>query len=166
VLGVLEVTIPSNALEGDTYRLQVAEPSATSDGTTELPLSGGPDGTLTIGNKGFVVCDAMPVGTDLNRDGDTDDAGEFGDGNVDNIDVVALFNASLLPSVRPPAASDRFGAMDAATQDVPPSCGGSGALINNDVVMCLRRSLLVGSGRFVENYERVRAGASCSARLR
>src|SRR5439155_1132438 len=70
------------------------------------------------------------------------DAGEFGNGAINNADVVAVFRASLLPDQRPPADSDLFSAMDAAPEDVPPACGGNGTIANSDVVACFRRSLL------------------------
>jgi len=70
---------------------------------------------------------------------------------------VAIFRASLLPRERCPADSDRFNAMDASPADEPPTCGGDGNVLNNDVVVCFRRSLLPALPR----YERVRGRGMC-----
>ncbi len=39
-VGTLNVTIPAGAQEGDTYAVQVLNPSGTTDGETDLPMSG------------------------------------------------------------------------------------------------------------------------------
>ena len=110
----------------------------------------------------FLVCDPAPARVDLDSDGDTLDAGEFGNGLITNADIVQLFRASLLgPPVRPPAGSDLFSAMDAAPDDAPPVCGGNGSIVNNDVVLCFRRSLLPALPR----YTRTRDATTCRSAL-
>jgi len=140
-IGRMSVPIPVSAQVGQSYRLRIVAPSATSDGSSDVPITAGPDGTLGV-EQTFLVCDVAPPGADRNGDGDTFDAGEFGNGAINNADVVAVFRASLLPDQRPPADSDLFSAMDAAPEDVPPACGGNGIIVNSDVVACFRRSLL------------------------
>ncbi len=161
-LGRLSVSVPATAQPGQTYRLRIVEPSATSDGVTEVPVNSGADGRLTVVPRSapFLVCDVAPAGNDRNGDGDAFDGGEFGDGRISNSDVVAIFRASLLANQRPPVDSDLFSAMDAlAPEDAPPTCGGNGSLANNDVVLCFRRSLLPSLPR----YQRSRGGGSCSS---
>jgi hypothetical protein len=109
----------------------------------------------------FVVCDVAPLKADLNGDGDRFDAGEFGDCEISNADVVAVFAASLLASAQPPAGSDLFAAMDAAAPDEPPACGGDGRLLNNDVVRCFRASLL----DTIPSHQRERGAAVCRSTL-
>lgn len=131
-----------------------------------LPADGGspsptPTATPSADTSGiaFLVCDPMPLLADLNGDGDTNDPGEFGNGVINNSDVVGIFRASLLDELRPPVGSARFMAMDPSSEDAPPACGGNGAIVNNDVVQCFRRSLLPG----LANYERRFEGEDCVA---
>jgi hypothetical protein len=49
--------------------------------------------------------------------------------------------------------------MDAAHADNPPLCGGNRALLNSDVVLCFRRSLLDTEPR----YERFHVADACSS---
>jgi hypothetical protein len=113
-------------------------PSPTSTPTpTPTPIS-------------FVVCDVVPSSGD--------DAGQFGDGKLKNNDVVAIFNASLQTGVVPAGGTARFSAMDSATVDTPPTCGGDTKLKNNDVVACFNRSL--GNG---DNEERTISGSTCTS---
>ena len=158
LLGTLSVPVPATAQGGQMYRLRIIAPSGTSDGSTDVPLAPGPDGKLTVGRR-FLVCDVVPTRTDQNGDGDTADAGEFGNGTISNADVVAIFRASLLPGQQPPAGSDLFSAMDCSPEDAPPVCGGDATIRNNDIVCCFRRSLLPSLPR----YERLRAGGCTAA---
>ena len=98
------------------------------------------------------MCDVAPRLADLNGDGDGSDAGEFGDGSIDNSDVLLLFRAALLAGERPRAGSDRSSAMDAAADDAPPACGGDGRIVNSDVVLCFRRSLLDSIPSYTRRY--------------
>src|SRR5213593_2449176 len=156
-IGRMSVPVPAGAQVGQSYRLRIVAPSATSDGSSDVPITAGPDGTLGV-ERTVVVCDVAPPGTDRNGDGDAFDAGEFGNGEINNADVAAVFRASLLPDQRPPVDSDLFSAMDAAPEDVPPACGGNGAIVNSDVVACFRRSLLP-----LPRSERTRGAGLCTS---
>lgn len=156
-LGTLHVPVPAAAAAGHEYVLNVINPSATSDGSNDVLLDG-LSGTLSIGVP-YLVCDAAPLLGDQNGDGDSVDAGEFGNGVLNNADVVAIFRASLLPGELPPANSALFSAMDSVSEDAPPLCGGNGALANNDVVQCFRRSLLPG----LTNFERIGEPGACTS---
>jgi len=50
-VGTLSVPIPAGAQSGQTYTVQVLNPSGTTDGETDLPMSG-VNGTITIGVVG------------------------------------------------------------------------------------------------------------------
>src|SRR5438094_9357509 len=156
-IGRMSVPVPAGAQLGQSYRLRIVAPSATSDGSSDVPITAGPDGTLGV-ERTVVVCDVAPPGTDRNGDGDAFDAGEFGNGEINNADVAAVFRASLLPDQRPAADSDLFSAMDAAPEDMPPACGGNGAIVNSDVVACFRRSLLP-----LPRSERTRGAGLCTS---
>lgn len=118
-----------------------------------------PTATPTNVATPFLVCDPAPLGTDLNGDGDRDDPGEFGNGNITNADIVAIFRASLVAQDRPSLGSARFSAMDPMPADEPPACGGNASIVNSDVVQCFRRSLVGG----LTNYQRLLTEESCTS---
>ena len=101
---LLMVPVSGTALEGDRYRIQVLQVSATSDGyQARVPVSAGPARTITVQGLPYLVGD-VAVGSGYN-------AGEFGDGDLQNNDVNAVLFASF--GVRVPYAfSDAFNAMD------------------------------------------------------
>ena len=101
---LLMVPVSGSALEGDRYRIQVLQVTATSDGYQErVPVSAGPARTITVQGLPYLVGD-VAVGSGYN-------AGEFGDGDLQNNDVNAVMFASF--GVRVPYAfSDAFNAMD------------------------------------------------------
>jgi hypothetical protein len=127
----------SNTIAGDTSQARVADVTGT-------------DGKITVGlpSGQISVCDVAPS--------TGDDFGQFGNGAVNNADVIATFKASLLGP--PPAENARFMAMDALTVDNPPVCGGNGAINNADVVACFKRSLLGGP-----NFVRTIGGGACAS---
>ena len=104
VLAMLEIPIPPTAVEGQSYSLSILYPSGTSDGAQgTISLSSMPVQTLTVSNVQYFVGDSSPSGGY--------DAGEFGDGTLNNADV----NNALLASVGihvPYTFSDAFSAMD------------------------------------------------------
>jgi hypothetical protein len=53
-VGTLRVPIPASAKSGDTYAVQVINPSGTTDGVTDLPMSG-TNGTVTVGGQVAVL---------------------------------------------------------------------------------------------------------------
>ena len=77
---LLAVPIDPNAVEGQSYRVQVLYPSATSDGfQSDVAVATGPARTITIRSLPWLVGDVAP-GIGYN-------AGEFGDGNLVNSDA-------------------------------------------------------------------------------
>jgi len=129
---LLKVPIPTNAIEGQTYNLNVLYPSATSDGSqTPLSITNKPSRTLHIGFKEYLVGDSSP--------GNWYNAGDFGNGDLLNNDV----NNALYASVgigTPYSFSDVFDAMDAYPSDGPGVLGGDGAIRFLDWEILLQRS--------------------------
>jgi hypothetical protein len=103
-VALLEVPIPTTAVEGQSYTLNVLNASGTSDGAqANVPLSSMPIQTLTISNYQYFVGDSSPSSGY--------EAGEFGDGTLNNSDV----NNALLASVGihvPFSFTDAYSAMD------------------------------------------------------
>ncbi len=104
VLGVVSVPVPSNAQPGQTYHLRIFNPSATSDGKNDMPIAPYLDGTLTVSDTPFLICDIVPAVRPTPTPGATPPptaiedpyhAGAFGDGKIEHVDVVALFKDSL-----------------------------------------------------------------------
>jgi hypothetical protein len=101
---LLEIPIPPTAVPGQTYQLSVLYPSGTSDGgqneITLLPMA---SETLTISNVQYFAGDSSPSGGY--------DAGQFGNGILDNSDVNNALMASV--GIRVPFPfSDAYNAMD------------------------------------------------------
>jgi len=80
----------------------------------------------------YLVGDAGP--------GTSDAVGGFGDGLLDNLDMVhALRAVTSVIGFRPQACSDRFDAMDAYPLDTETQRGGDAVLDNLDLIATLRR---------------------------
>jgi sugar lactone lactonase YvrE len=127
------IPIPGNAAIGATYSLAVVAPSATSDGF-QAPafLTAFNAVNITVTNTGYIVGDTAP--------GNYYNAGDFGNGNMDNADVNNAFYASLGALV-PPSFTDVYDAMDAYPLDQPGLAGGDGAIRFLDWQVILNRSL-------------------------
>jgi hypothetical protein len=139
VLMLLKVPIPINAVEGQSYTLNVRFPSGTSDGSQdEVPLATLPMQTLTISNYQYFAGDSSPsTGYE---------AGEFGDGALNNSDV----NNALLASVGirvPFAFSDAYNAMDVFPETATEI--GDGFITFQDWQHILMRSLGVETNNWV-----------------
>jgi hypothetical protein len=110
-VGAYTFEVPNTATNGDQYFIQLGSPSATSDGV------GAPGGSIyiappnasqavTVGVSGYVVGDAAPFHW-LN-------AGDFGEGMLDNSDVMQVYQSGVLGVNMPPLNSDLYLAMDSA----------------------------------------------------
>ena len=132
-------------------------------------------GTITIGNQsftitqaaastiGYLVGDVFPMVSasgDLNGDGDTVDAGEFGDNQLTILDLIyALRAVTSVPGYRPRACSDRFDAIDSFPKDTDTARGGDGILNTVDLIYTLRRVTNVDTSR----PQRTSRGLACPA---
>ncbi len=100
----------------------------------------------------YLAGDVRPVGDDLNSDGDSEDAGEFGDDLVvapDVINALKLITASR-DVVMPDSTSNLYSSFDVMPEDVDLNedgdCydegerGGDGELSANDVILSLLRA--------------------------
>ena len=129
---LLAVPIDANAVEGQSYRVEVLFPSATSDGfQSDVAVATGPARTLTIRSLPWLVGDVAP-GIGYN-------AGEFGNGNLVNSDANSVLFASVGLRV-PFPFSDAYNAMDAFPPE-PDFAGGDGRLEFLDWQTVLYRSL-------------------------
>jgi hypothetical protein len=146
-LGEVVVSIPALATEGQTYRVRVTGASVTL-GSIAMAVLAGANRTLTVVGHSYLVGDAFPLGSDLNGDGDKDDASEFGDGSLEMLDLVyALRAVTSVPGYRPPACSDRFDAIDSHPADTPTVRGGNATLNTVDLIYTLRRVTNVDPSR-------------------
>ncbi len=134
VVGGYTFKVPGNATNGQTYQIQLGRPSATSDGIgapgsevlivtpTNGPISA--IETVTVGQRRYIVGDCAPFRWF--------NAGDFGDTNLDNADVMQVFESAVYAVDTPPPGSDFFDSMD--------SCGytfsdlGHGYLEQNGLV--------------------------------
>ncbi len=130
IVGGYSFQVPTNAANNQTYQIQIARPSATSDGIgepgsavyiaapTNNPSVGAPVSALkyvTVGQIPYLVGSVYPFGWF--------NAGDFGSSNIVNADVEQVFQSAIYGVNTPPPGSDFFDAMD--------SCGRFGYLDNN-----------------------------------
>jgi sugar lactone lactonase YvrE len=159
ILGGYSFVIPSGAADGETFQIQLGRPSGTEDGVardifidapTNGSLAAGPINAIkvvTVGQRRYVVGDVAPFRWF--------NAGDFGDTNLLNNDVLQVFEAAIYDSGSPPAGSDFFDAMDSSDATINPALlasDGSDTEINNvkfgdgvldvsDIYVTFRRSL-------------------------
>jgi hypothetical protein len=128
---MLVVPLDPGVTEGQTYRVQVLYPSATSDGSqSSVELVPMPARLITVSNVPYLVGDSSFSGWYH--------AGDFGDGDLRNDDVNSVFYASL--GVRLPLDfTDVFDAMDAYPPE--PAGQGDGEIRFLDWQIILARSL-------------------------
>jgi streptogramin lyase len=159
VLGAYRILIPSQAVPGDTFLIAIKNPSGTSDGVSEpVPLYVPTNGSLSAGalnsvkrvtvgapsSRSYLVGDSVPFRW-LN-------AGEFGDRNLANSDVIDLFQTAAYGTNAPSPDTDLFDAMDSSSGVTNGLFSGDDLTINSvtmgdgflnvdDVFVTFRRSL-------------------------
>jgi hypothetical protein len=175
VIGSFLMQIPVGATNGQLYRAKIERPSATVDGISEdvfidTPTNGALIGgspinsikLITVGSPKYLVGDAVPFRWW--------NAGDFGDTNLLNNDLIQVFQTAIYSQNAPPAGSDFFDAMDSCcgsakidfiTGHLVPDGGqvstatiahgadtainsslfGDGTLDVNDILVTFRRSL-------------------------
>ena len=111
LVGAYSFQVPASATNGDKYFIQIGSPSATSDGVgapgagifIQAPVS---NQVVTVGSPSYIVGDVASF--------HWFNAGDFGDTNLDNSDVMQVYQAAILGVNMPPANSDMFMAMDSS----------------------------------------------------
>ncbi len=112
-----------------------------------VTITGDPNGTsfsLDDVSSGatlsYLVGDAFPY--------TADSVGNFGDGILNTLDLIAALRAIVnIPGYLPAACSDRFDAMDAFPVDTPTQRGGDGLLNTLDLIETLRRATNIDISR-------------------
>ncbi len=156
VVTLLAIPIPATATNGSTYTLNVVLPSGTSDGAgTSVTIASAAARTIIVTNYAYRVGDTSSRGWY--------NAGDFGDGNLDNADVNNAFAAAA--GIRLPFAfSDAFDAMDAFPEDAAGTVGGDGQIRFLDWQIILLRSLRLNTNPGLNvsptNWQRFWAGGS------
>ena len=139
VLGGYSFQIPLSATSGQTYQIQIGRPSATSDGIgapgSDVYIATPTNGSLTagainstkivtVGQRKYIVGDCAPFRWF--------NAGDFGNTNLDNSDVMQVFQSAIYSLNYPPPHSDFYDSMDSCgTLGTP---GPSGYWVTNGTV--------------------------------
>jgi hypothetical protein len=131
VVGGYAFRVPTTAAPGQTYQIQIGRPSATSDGVgapgsdvlittlTNGSMTAGSENSIkivTAGQRKYVVGDCAPFRWF--------NAGDFGDTNLDNSDVMQVFQSAIYGNNSPPPGSDFFDSMDSCGATLGASLGG------------------------------------------
>jgi sugar lactone lactonase YvrE len=160
IVGAYSFVIPTNAGLGSTYTIQLLRPSATTynppltaplgvfmQAPTNGSLTNGAINSIknvTVGSVPYLVGDGYPFRWF--------NAGDFGDGNLLNDDVIETFQSAVYKVNTPPAGCDYFNALDSSNgttnniyngndTTINSITDGDGILAVDDVYVTLRRSL-------------------------
>ena len=153
VLGGYSFVVPAGSADGDTYRIKLDRASATSDGVSRdvyinVPTNGSLtvgaiNGTkrVTVGSRPYLVGDCAPFRWF--------NAGDFGNTNLLNNDVLQVFQSAVYRINMPPEGSDFFDVMDSSDGSVTDNFNGNidgiqfgdGQLNIDDIYVTFRRSL-------------------------
>lgn len=152
-LGQIAVSVPASAASGQTYVVHITGVSASA-GVNTVGVVADADATLVL-VRPYLVGDVAPAQSaagDLNGDGTYNEAGEFGDGALNILDLIlALRAVTGVPGFVPPVCSDRYDATDSWPKDTDTVRGGDGALGNLDLILTLRRVTGVETSQPVRN---------------
>ena len=131
VVGLLSFQIPGTAGVSNTYTLNILYPSGTYGGYTDnIPMSAMSPQILTVADFPYLVGDSEPAyGYD---------AGEFGDGILNDADFNAILFASMGIRV-PPVESDIYNAMCVMPQT--PNLNGNGVITYADWNAVMQRAV-------------------------
>jgi sugar lactone lactonase YvrE len=154
IVGGYSFVVPATASTGQTYQITLGRASATSDGIgknvyVRIPTNGAVNGvggingikTVTVGSIPYLVGDPAPFRWF--------NAGDFGDGNLLNNDVLQTFQSAIYFLNSPPPGSDFFDTMDSSDGtvndlffgNIDQITAGDGILAVDDVYVTFRRSL-------------------------
>jgi hypothetical protein len=125
ILGGYAFQVPGNATNGQTYKIQIGRPSATSDGIgtpgsdvyIAAPTNGSTSGGAPINALKYVTVGQIKYLAGSVYPFSWFNAGDFGSSNIVNADVEQVFQSAIYGLNTPPPGSDFFDAMD--------SCGGT-----------------------------------------
>ena len=109
VVGAYSFQVPNTATNGDKYFIQLGSPSGTRDGVgapgaavyIRPPAN---NQAVTVGAPSYLVGDAAPFRWF--------NAGDFGNSNLLNDDVMQVYQSAILGVDMPPTNSDLFASMD------------------------------------------------------
>jgi len=157
-IGSVQVMLPAGASNGQTYTVQVVEPTTSSFQGQSLVTAGNYAAvTVFVTGTGYLVGDVYPHIYPDTFTGDTYPS--FGDGNIDILDLIDTLRAVTYISI-PNRCSDRFDAIDSYPVDTGTTRGGDGVLNTLDLLEVLRRVSNVDTSR---PYRTPRGLAQCQA---
>ena len=167
VLGGYSFVIPGTSTNDQTFGIKIGRPSGTADGVSQevyiATPTNGPiraEQTVRVGSNRYLVGDTSPFRWF--------NAGDFGDTNLVNSDVLQAFQSAVYSLNSPPDGSDFFDGMDSCCgtgQGTVPLFNGNDKSINDvvygdgkinvaDVYVTFRRSMdptLTWVGRYWSN---------------